>query len=142
MKSEGREEVAATLHDHGYRATSQRIVIAEELGRLGRHVSAEELRDEVAPRLPNLSLPTVYATLEVLEECGLVRRIAAGRDRALYDAGDPNHHHMVCRRCGLVQDLEAPATLSPALSAAASSGFVADGAEVVVRGLCSDCAAA
>jgi Fe2+ or Zn2+ uptake regulation protein len=139
-KGTGRDDVAATLHEHGYRATSQRIVIAEELERLDRHLSAEEVHAAVADRIPNVSLPTVYATLEVLEECGLVRRIAAGRDRALFDAGDPSHHHMVCRRCGRVEDLTAPAKLSPALAAAADRGFMADGAEIVVRGLCSSCA--
>jgi Fe2+ or Zn2+ uptake regulation protein len=140
-KSPGHDSVAETLHAHGYRATSQRIVIAEELGRLKRHVSAEEVHAAVADRLPQVSLPTVYATLEALEECGLVRRIAAGRERALFDAGEPSHHHMVCRRCGRVEDLEAPAKLSPALTAAAEHGFRADGAEVVVRGLCASCAA-
>jgi len=116
------------------------VVIAETLRRLDRHVSAEEVHDAVVDRLPNVSLPTVYATLEVLEECGLVRRIAAGRERALFDAGDPSHHHMVCRRCGRVEDLTAPARLAPALSAAAGHGFVPDGAEVVVRGICANCA--
>jgi Fe2+ or Zn2+ uptake regulation protein len=139
-KSPGRDSVAETLHSHGFRATSQRIVIAEELERLGHHVSAEEVRDAVAARLPNVSLPTVYATLEVLEECGLVRRIAAGHDRALFDAGPRGHHHMVCRRCGRIEDLAAPAKLSPALAAAADAGFRADGAEVVIRGLCAECA--
>jgi Fe2+ or Zn2+ uptake regulation protein len=139
-KSPGHDTVADTLHANGYRATSQRIVIAEELDRLGHHVSAEEVHAAVARQLPNVSLPTVYATLEVLEECGLVRRIAAGRERALFDAGEPNHHHMVCRRCGRVEDLDAAATLSPALTAAADRGFRADGAEVVVRGLCAVCA--
>jgi Fe2+ or Zn2+ uptake regulation protein len=140
-KLDRQDLVAATLRASGYRVTSQRLVIAEELTRLDRHVSAEEVRAAVADRLPNVSLPTIYATLDVLEECGLVRRIAAGRERALFDAGDPGHHHMVCRRCGRVEDLEAPAKLSPALAAAADRGFRADGAEVVVRGLCARCAA-
>ena len=132
-------ELAELLRERGYRATSQRIVIHETLRDAGRHLTAEQVLSMVGARLPGISLPTVYATLEVLEDCGLVRRIAAGRDRALYDAGDPSHHHMVCRRCGRVEDLTAPATLTPALTAAARSGFVADGAEVVIRGLCSSC---
>ncbi len=140
-QSPGRDRIAEVLHARGYKATSQRIVIAHELEGLGRHVSAEEIRAAVEPVLPNLSLPTVYATLEVLEDCGIVRRIAAGHDRALFDAGAPDHHHLVCRRCGAVDDLAAPAELAPALDAAAEHGFVADGAEVVIRGLCADCAA-
>jgi Fur family transcriptional regulator, stress-responsive regulator len=136
---EGRDPVAAALREAGYRVTSQRLVIHAALTELGHHLSAEEVFEAVSPRLPNVSLPTVYAGLDALEDAGLVRRVAAGRGRALYDAGGHEHHHLVCRRCGRVEDLEAPVRLSPALSAAADSGFAAEGAEVVVRGLCADC---
>ncbi len=101
---------------------------------------AEEAHPAVAGRLPNVSLPTVYATLDVLEECGLVRRIAAGATARSSTPATPAHHHLVCRRCGAVEDLDAPVELAPALTAATDRGFPADGAEVVVRGLCADCA--
>jgi Fe2+ or Zn2+ uptake regulation protein len=139
--NEGRERVAAALRLAGYRVTSQRLVIHEALEDLGRHVSAEEVFGAVAERLPNVSLPTVYAALDALEDSGLVRRIAAGRERALYDAGGTEHHHLVCRRCGAVEDLDAPIKLQPALAGAASRGFTAEGAEVVVRGICARCRA-
>ena len=136
---DGRERVAAALRLAGYRVTSQRLVIHEALEDLGHHVSAEEVFDAVAERLPNVSLPTVYAGLEALEDSGLVRRISAGRGAALYDAGAVEHHHLVCRRCGAVEDLETPVRLAPALAAAADRGFTAEGAEVVVRGVCARC---
>jgi Fur family ferric uptake transcriptional regulator len=136
---EGHERIAAALRLAGYRVTSQRLVIHEALEGLGRHVSAEEVFDAVAERLPNVSLPTVYSALDALEDAGLVRRIAAGRGRALYDAGRVEHHHLVCRRCGAVEDLETPVRLAPALAAAADQGFTAEGAEVVVRGVCARC---
>jgi Fe2+ or Zn2+ uptake regulation protein len=138
---EGQDRVAAALRGAGYRVTSQRLLIHEALSRLGRHVSAEELFEDVSPRLPNVALPTVYAALDALEDAGVVRRIAAGRGPALYDAGSLEHHHLVCRRCGRVEDLAAPVRLSPALAAAADQGFAAEGAEVVVRGLCAGCRA-
>jgi Fe2+ or Zn2+ uptake regulation protein len=136
------EATAAALRAQGYRVTPQRLVIHRTLVSLGRHVSAEELLEAVGERLPNVSLPTVYATLEALEEAGLVRRVAAGRGRALYDSRPVDHHHLVCRRCGAVEDLEAEVPLERALASAAKSGFAADGAEVVVHGLCARCSAA
>jgi Fe2+ or Zn2+ uptake regulation protein len=133
------EQAAAALRDAGYRVTPQRLVIQRTLAELGRHVSAEELLGAVGERLPNVSLPTVYAALDALGEAGLVRRVPAGRGRALYDARPAEHHHLVCRRCGAVEDLEADVSLERALSLAAKQGFAPDGAEVVVHGLCASC---
>lgn len=119
--------------------TAQRLMVAEALSGAGRHLSAEGVMDAVGERLPNVSLPTVYSALETLEDAGLVRRVAAGRGPALYDAGPASHHHIVCRRCGAVADLEADVGLEPALDGAKAAGFATEGAEVVVRGLCASC---
>ena len=137
-----REEAAEALRRSGYRVTAQRLVVAEALTGAGRHLSADEVMTAVAERLPAVSLPTVYSALDALEDAGLVRRVAAGRGAALYDAGPAAHHHMVCRRCGAVADLEADVRLEPALKGAAGAGFAPEGAEVVVRGLCAGCQAA
>jgi Fe2+ or Zn2+ uptake regulation protein len=129
------------LRAAGYRVTPQRLTIHRTLVELGRHVDAEELLTAVGERLPNVSLPTVYASLDALEEAGLVRRVAAARGRALYDARPVDHHHLVCRRCGAVEDFDASVPLDGALASARKHGFAADGAEVVVHGLCATCAA-
>jgi Fur family transcriptional regulator, stress-responsive regulator len=133
------DRTAAALRRAGYRVTPQRLVIHRTLVELDRHVGAEELLEAVSGRLPNVSLPTVYATLDALEEAGLVRRVAAGRGRALYDSQPAGHHHLVCRRCGAVEDLLLDVPLDGALKSAAEAGFAADGAEVVVHGLCARC---
>jgi Fe2+ or Zn2+ uptake regulation protein len=135
-----RESTEAALRAAGYRVTAQRLIIHETLVGLNRHVGAEELLDAVGERLPNVSLPTVYASLDALEEAGLVRRVAAGRGRALYDSRPVDHHHLVCRRCGSVEDLDARVPLGSAVASAKRHGFVVDGAEVVVHGLCTKCA--
>jgi Fur family transcriptional regulator, stress-responsive regulator len=140
-QTSGTEQTAAALRDAGYRVTPQRLVIQQTLAELGRHVSAEELLAAVGERLPNVSLPTVYSALDALGEAGLVRRVPAGRGRALYDAQPAEHHHLVCRRCGAVEDLQADIPLELALSLAAKRGFAPDGAEVVVHGLCAGCRA-
>jgi Fe2+ or Zn2+ uptake regulation protein len=137
-----REETAEALRRSGYRVTAQRLVVAEALMGAGRHLSAEEVMSAVGQRLPNVSLPTVYAALDALEDAGLVRRVAAGRGAALYDAAPVPHHHLVCRSCGAVTDLEANVALEPALAGAAKRGFAPEGAEVVVRGICASCRAA
>lgn len=135
-------DAAGALRGAGYRVTPQRLVIHRTLVDLGRHVGAEELLDAVERQLPNVSLPTVYSALEALEDSGLVRRVSAGQGRALYDARPADHHHVVCRRCGAVEDLDARVSLSGALASARERGFAPDGAEVVIRGLCASCRAA
>lgn len=134
-------QAAEALRAAGYRVTPQRLTIHSTLVGLGRHVGAEELLEAVEQRLPNVSLPTVYSALDALEDAGLVRRVSAGQGRALYDARPADHHHLVCRRCGAVEDLDADVSLAGALAAASQHGFAPDGAEVVIRGLCANCRA-
>jgi Fe2+ or Zn2+ uptake regulation protein len=124
---------------NGDRVTGQRLAILEALGEFDHHVSADEVRAAAAKRSPRVSLPTVYATLELFESLGILRRVSAG-DRLLYDPRPEEHQHFVCRRCGLVEDLDVQIDGAKALNAARRMGHRADGAGVVVSGLCSSCA--
>jgi Fe2+ or Zn2+ uptake regulation protein len=133
--------LAAALRERGQRVTSQRLLIHRALRELDRHVTAEEVLAAVAPSLPSISLPTVYATLELFEELGIVRRVRAGEGPVRYDPRSERHHHLVCRRCGRVEDLDVSVDLSSALRAAARSRFAPDSAELVLSGLCAACAA-
>src|SRR5436305_3368139 len=128
------------LRERGYRATSQRIAIHEALHDAGRHLTAEQVMSLVGDRLPGISLPTIYATLDVLEELGLVRRVHTPT-ALLFDPRPDEHAHALCRRCGRVEDVDARADLGGALAAASHAGFAPDGAEVLVTGLCGTCAA-
>ena len=128
------------LRGRGQRVTSQRLVIDAALRGLGRHASAEEVRASVADRLPGVSLPTVYATLELLEQLGRVRRVNVGGGPALWDPRSERHHHLACRVCRKVEDLEAGIDAAPVLEAATVAGFTPEGVELVVSGLCADCA--
>jgi Fe2+ or Zn2+ uptake regulation protein len=132
-------ELAELLRKRGLRATSQRVVMHRLLRDTGRHVSAEELLSEASERLPRVSLPTVYATLELFEQLGIVRRVNGGGGTLLWDTRADAHHHMICRNCGRIEDLETPLDLERARRSAARSGFEADRAEVVVSGLCARC---
>ncbi|MGI9184327.1 MAG: Fur family transcriptional regulator [Solirubrobacteraceae bacterium] len=135
------EEFAELLHSRGQRATPQRYAILRELRGRGRHATADEIGRAVRAQLPGTSIPTVYATLDLLVELGLARRIDTGLGAALYDGGTEPHHHMVCRRCGQVQDLGGKLDTDRVLSAAGATGFCPEGAELVISGQCSRCAA-
>jgi Fe2+ or Zn2+ uptake regulation protein len=132
-------ELAELLRERGLRATSQRVVMHRLLRDRDRHVSAEELLSEASERLPGVSLPTVYATLELFEQLGILRRVNGGGGTLLWDTRADTHHHMICRNCGRIEDLETPLDLERARRSAARSGFEADRAEVVVSGLCARC---
>ena len=128
------------LRSRGYRVTPQRLAIHRLLRERDRHVTADEVRSAIADSLPGTSTPTVYATLDLLAELGLVRRLRAGVGPTLYDSRTESHHHAVCRVCGRVEDIDRTADLAPLSRAARRRGFQADDVEVVVSGRCADCA--
>jgi Fe2+ or Zn2+ uptake regulation protein len=132
-------ELIASLRGRGQRVTPQRLVLNRALRELDRHVTAEELQAAVSDRLPGVSAPTVYATLELFEQLGSVRRIPhPGAD--LWDPRLERHHHLVCRRCGAVEDLDTGLDDAAALRAARRRGFRPEGAQLTVTGLCARCA--
>jgi Fe2+ or Zn2+ uptake regulation protein len=131
--------IDVALRERGLRVTPQRLAIAAVLREIGGHVTAEQLRARLDERMPGVSLPTVYATLDILEELGYVRRVAAAGGATVFDARTDAHHHAVCRRCGAIIDLDAPLTPRRLLEAAGSRGFLADETQVLVLGLCAGC---
>jgi Fe2+ or Zn2+ uptake regulation protein len=135
------QELIDLLRGRGQRVTSQRLVLLRELRRRRRHATAEELRRAVSVELPGISGPTVYATLELLVELGLARKIDAGTGVSLFDGRTEPHQHLACRRCGAVEDLEAPFDPAPLRRAAEHLGFRVDRTEVVLGGVCARCSA-
>lgn len=128
-----------SLRSRGHRVTPQRLAIAAVVRDFDRHVTAEQVYTEVAGRMPGVSLPTVYATLELLEEMGLVRRVATEGPTAVYDPRTDEHHHLVCRACGAIADVNGALDPAELMLAARASGFAPDSTQVVVRGLCAAC---
>jgi len=135
-------QLSAVLHARGQRVTPQRLVINRALHELNRHVTAEEVLASVTDRLPNVSAPTVYSTLELFEDLGMVHRLGVRQGAVLYDPRPEPHDHMVCDRCGKIEDLDGGIKLSRAVERAAHAGFTPHRAEVRVNGLCADCARA
>ncbi len=106
------------------------------------HADTDSLIGAVRSTLPGVSHQAVYDSLRALTEAGLVRRIQPAGSVARYEArvGD-NHHHLVCRSCGTVVDVDCAVGEVPCLTAADDQGFVIDEAEVTYWGLCPSCAA-
>jgi Fur family ferric uptake transcriptional regulator/Fur family peroxide stress response transcriptional regulator len=104
-------------------------------------MTAEQVLESVSEVLPGTSLPTVYATLELFEELGLVRRLGTGSGAVLFDSRVDPHAHTVCRRCGATADLDGAPASARALDRARATGFAPDDAQLVIWGLCERCAA-
>lgn len=133
--------LATALRRRGGRVTPQRLAIARIVDAGDAHMTAEEIFGEVTERLPGVSMPTVYATLELLEELGHVTRVPTGSGPVLFDTRADQHGHMICRRCGAVVDLDAALDRSALHAAATARGFHPEHAQVILQGLCADCAA-
>jgi Fe2+ or Zn2+ uptake regulation protein len=120
------------------RVTPQRVVVHRALGELDRHVTADELLDAVTERLPSVSLPTIYATLELFEELGMVRRLQRS-GTTLFDPRTEPHHHLICTSCGSVEDLDSALDSAALEGAAARHDFDPERVEAIVHGRCRDC---
>ena len=126
----------------GLRVTRQRVAVMNAVD-AGPHASATTVLAAVAAVLPGVSHQAVYDCLAHLTEAKLLRRITFGNGAALYETRThDNHHHCVCRACGLVVDVDCAVGAAPCLDVADAAGFMIDEAEVTYRGLCATCAPA
>jgi Fur family transcriptional regulator, stress-responsive regulator len=134
--------LAEELRGAGLRVTAARVALLETV-RSGGHLGAEAIASGVRDRVGHVSLQAVYDALNVLTAAGLVRRIDRAGSPALFDGrvGD-NHHHVVCRSCGVLADVDCAVGEAPCLTASDDHGFSIDEADVVYRGLCPDCSIA
>jgi Fur family ferric uptake transcriptional regulator len=130
------------LRKQGYRLTPQREMIVEAVAHAGRHVTAEEVYEQVLTRTSAVNVATVYRTLDLLVELGLISRADLGDGRVTYASPVHGPHcHLVCRRCGCV--IEADHALVVPLDERLQEQycFVADLDHLAIPGLCADCQA-
>lgn len=132
---------ALRLREAGLRVTQSRLAILGLLGELGGHHAADELVEACRARGRPIPRATVYHILESLARAGLVLVADAGPGPTLYEAAVDWHHHLVCRRCGLVVDVPCLVGTKPCLSPDLP-GAVVEEAQVIFRGLCTACAGA
>jgi Fur family ferric uptake transcriptional regulator len=129
------------LRSRGLRVTRPRLAVLEVLAG-GGHLEVEEIAAQVRSRLDSVSVQAIYDVLGALARAGLARRIEPAGSPARYEArtGD-NHHHIVCRGCGTVADVDCAVGDAPCLDPSATHGFELDEAEVTFWGLCPACQA-
>jgi Fur family transcriptional regulator, stress-responsive regulator len=133
---------AEELRAAGLRVTAVRVALLEAV-RHGDHLGVEALAAGVRERVGHVSLQAVYEALNALAATGLVRRIEPAGSPARFEGriGD-NHHHVICRTCGAVADVDCAVGEAPCLTASDNHGFEIDEAEVIYWGLCPDCSTA
>jgi Fur family transcriptional regulator, stress-responsive regulator len=134
--------VAEELRGAGLRVTAARVALLDTV-RNGDHLGVEEIATRVRVRVGHVSLQAVYEALHALTAAGLIRRIEPAGSPARFEGrvGD-NHHHVVCRSCGALADVDCAVGEVPCLTASDDHGFAIDEAEVVYWGLCPDCSIA
>jgi Fur family ferric uptake transcriptional regulator len=132
---------AALLRRHGVQVTAQRLAVLRAVS-ARPHCTAAEIDGMVRAEIGAVSLQAVYDALGVLTEKGIIRRIQPAGSPARYEArvGD-NHHHLICRTCGRMVDVDCAVGDRPCLTAADDSGYEIDEAEVIYWGRCPDCVA-
>lgn len=124
----------------GLKLTHQRLQIFKELLDATDHPSVDTLYHRIKPKMPTISIDTVYRTLMTFEDCGLVRRLDTHQSQARFDARLHTHHHLICNNCGKIEDfcweefdaLKPPQELSQTVKIHSKT--------VTLHGLCKDCA--
>ena len=124
----------------GVKLTHQRLEIFREVAGSLEHPSAEAVLKAVQPRMPTVSLDTVYRTLWLLNDLGLVSTLGPKRESVRFDANLQHHHHYVCVRCGLARDFESTELNALRIPEAVKGVGSIVATHVEVRGVCNRCA--
>ncbi|MDX3575016.1 Fur family transcriptional regulator [Streptomyces sp. ID05-47C] len=139
MTAPGSPSTAEELRGAGLRVTAARVALLDTV-RDGDHLGVEAIAAGVRGRVGHISVQAVYEALHALTAAGLLRRIEPPGSPARFEGrvGD-NHHHLVCRSCGTVADVDCAVGHAPCLTASDNRGFSVDEAEVIYWGLCPAC---
>ena len=135
-------EPAELLRRHGVQVTAQRLAVLRAVGTRS-HQTADDVHEVARAEIGAISRQAAYDALGMLADKGLIRRIQPAGSPARYErrVGD-NHHHLVCRACGCMVDVDCAVGYTPCLTASNDAGFEIDEAEVIYWGRCLDCQAA
>ena len=133
------QDAQQSLRDHGLQVTAQRLAVLNAVS-ARPHATADDLVGDVRASIGTVSRQAVFDALGVLADTGLIRRIQPARSPARYeDRVDDNHHHLVCRHCGRMVDVDCAAGYRPCLEVEDDFGYAIDEAEVIYWGLCPTC---
>ncbi|MGB3212054.1 MAG: Fur family transcriptional regulator [Desulforhopalus sp.] len=125
--------------DEGIKLTQQRMEIFREVAQTGDHPDAEQVFQRVRDRIPTVSLDTVYRTLWLLKDLGLVVMLGSSRERTRFDANLKSHHHFICDQCGFTRDFYSNDLDNIRLPDSVNSYGEIEATHVEVRGICREC---
>ena len=131
---------AEVLREHGLQVTPQRLAVLQAV-QSQPHTTADAVADTAREQIGSISKQSVYDALAALVDAGIIRRIEPAGSAARYETrvGD-NHHHLVCRGCQAIIDVDCAVGAAPCLTAADAAGYTVDEAEVTFWGTCPTCA--
>jgi len=133
------DEAAEVLREHGLQVTAQRMAVFNAVN-ARPHCTADDLVEDVRSSIGSVSRQAVFDALGALTDKGLIRRIQPARSAARYEGRiDDNHHHLVCRTCSRMVDVDCAVGDRPCLEAVDDYGYLIDEAEVIYWGICPDC---
>ena len=132
------EDVSEALKSAGLQVTAQRLAVYRAVQAMP-HAMADEICKAVRSELGVISRQAVYDALNAMSEHGLIRRIQPAGSAARYEDRVDNHHHLACRKCGNVVDIDCAVGEAPCLTAEHDFGYKIDEAEVTYWGICPDC---
>lgn len=133
------EEISRRLNVKGYRLTKQRLAVLKALQNTKSHPDANWIYDKVRQETPHISLGTIYRTLGILKEAGLLRELHYSSSLSHYDANTENHPHIVCTNCGRIEDLPLPLFDKLQQQASKATNFLITDHRLEFYGLCPDC---
>ena len=135
------DEVLDSIRKLGYRLTDQRRAIVREVMKVQGHISPQQVVRRVQEKVPGVNASTIYRTLEMLEDAGVVAHAHLEKGAEYHRVGNHDHVHLECARCGRQESIAA-AHVAPASAAIAHrNGFVPDFTHFAISGLCAECAA-
>ncbi len=133
-------DIAGKLSRQGYRLTPQRVMILDAIENSDNHISAEEIYSQVVATYPKINISTVYRTLELLKQLGLIYEIDLGEGRIGYHPESRgHHHHLICRNCGAVIDVGESVLFPIQAILLQAFEFRADLRHLAIFGLCKNC---
>lgn len=134
-----RASIKKVLHRVGRRVTSQRMLILETLRENGGHLDADEIYRLARQKAPRLSLSTVYRTINVFKEVGVIRELHLGGEHRRYEIKDDKHHHIVCRGCGKIIEFRCPFSEELMHDLGEEYDFEITEAHLDLLGYCAEC---
>ena len=133
-------DITGRLRRQGYRLTPQRVMILSTIENSDNHISAEDIYEQVVARYPKVNISTVYRTLELLKQLGMIYEIDLGGERVGYHPeGRGHHHHLICRKCGTVINVNESVLFPVQAILQQAFSFDAELKHLAIFGLCENC---